>query len=84
LGGASVILRYSALQYLSIGDTSVITYASPVLVIILAHFCLGEKMGIVPILAAILTLGGLVVVTRPPFLTGEQSYNTRNLVKQKI
>jgi len=83
LGASSVILRYYALEYLSIADTSVITYATPVLVTVMAHFVLGEKMGIVPVLAAILTFGGVVVMTRPPFLTGQKSFNTRNLVIEK-
>jgi len=80
LGGASVILRYFALEYLTIGDTAVITYATPVLVTIMAHFFLGEKMGIIPVLVAIVTFIGVVVMTRPPFITGEEEFDTNILV----
>lgn len=83
LGSCSVIFRYYALAYLSIGDTSVISYSSPVLVTILAHFFLGEKTGVVPIGAALLTLGGVFVILRPPMLTGEP-FDERRLVRSRV
>jgi len=79
-----VILRYFALEYLSIGDTAVITYATPILVTVLAHFCLGEKAGIVPFIAAFITFGGVIAMTRPPFLTGQESFDQENLVRAKL
>ncbi|CAL8104295.1 unnamed protein product [Orchesella dallaii] len=80
LGSSSVILRYYSLQYLTIGDTSVISYATPVLVTVLAHFFLGEKCGIFSILIAIITLCGVVIVTKPPILTGAEELDTNILI----
>jgi len=80
IGSTSVILRYFALQYLTIGDTSVITYSTPVLVTILAHFFLGEKCGVIPIIVAITTLGGVIVITRPPVITGAESFDNDTLI----
>jgi len=80
IGSTSVILRYYALQYLTIADTSVITYSTPVLVTVMAHFFLGEKCGVVPIIVAFTTLVGVGIVTKPPLLTGAESFDTNTLV----
>jgi len=80
IGSSSVILRYYALQYLTIGDTSVITYSTPVLVTVLAHFFLGERCGVFPIIVAFVTLCGVVIVTKPPLLTGAAGFDTNTLV----
>jgi len=80
LGATAVILRYFSLQYLSIGDTSAITYATPILVTVLAHLCLGEKSGIVPLVGALITFSGVVVMARPPFLTGKADFDPEHLV----
>lgn len=52
------------------------------LVIVMAHFCLGEKAGFVPFLAAIFALCGVIAITRPPFLTGEETFDVENLVRK--
>ncbi|ODM97265.1 Solute carrier family 35 member G1 [Orchesella cincta] len=80
IGSSSVILRYYALQYLTIGDTSVITYSTPVLVTVLAHFFLGERCGVFPIIIAFTTLCGVIIVTKPPILTGESGFDTNMLI----
>jgi len=82
IGSTSVILRFYALQYLTIGDTAVITYSTPVLVTVMAHFFLGEKCGVVPIIVAFTTLAGVVIVTKPPLLTGGDSFDTEAIVSQ--
>jgi len=80
LGGMSVMFRYYALEYLTLADTSVITYSSPILVTILAHFLLGETMGIVPVFVTILTLCGVVLIAHPPILTGEDEFEPGKLI----
>ncbi|XP_021959979.1 solute carrier family 35 member G1 isoform X2 [Folsomia candida] len=80
IGSSSVILRYYALQYLSIGDTSVITYSTPVLVTVMAHFFLGERCGVIPVIVSFTTLAGVVIVTKPPLLTGAESFDTDTLI----
>jgi drug/metabolite transporter (DMT)-like permease len=80
IGSTSVILRYYALQYLTIGDTAVITYSTPVLVTVMAHFFLDEKCGVIPVIIAFTTLGGVIIVTRPPLLTGGEAFDNDTLV----
>lgn len=81
IGSASVILRYYALKYLTIADTSVITYSTPVLVTVLAHFFLKERCGVFPIFIAFVTLCGVVIVTKPPILTGATEFDSDTLVR---
>jgi drug/metabolite transporter (DMT)-like permease len=75
-----VILRYYALEYLTIGDTSVITYSTPVLVTVMAHFFLGEKCGVVPSIIVFTTLAGVIIAIKPPLLTGGESFDNNILV----
>lgn len=84
IGSTSVILRYYALQYLTIGDTSVITYSTPVLVTVLAHFFLGERCGVFPIIIAMVTLCGVIIVTKPPILTGATEFDANTLVRPNL
>ena len=84
MGCTSVLLRFYSLKYLTLADSSVISYASPVFVVISAHFCLGEKCGIVPIIVAFLTTVGVFVTMRPPVFTGEASFDTGTLVNACI
>ena len=76
----SVVLRYYALEYLTIGDTSVISYSTPVLVTILAHFMLGERAGLLSFIVAFTTLVGVVIVAKPPMLTGATSFTSGALL----
>ena len=78
-----MILLYKSLAYLSIGDATVIACSSPVVVIVLAHFFLGERAGIVPMFAALVALAGVVTIAQPPILTGKNSFNENQLVIRK-
>ncbi|OXA38335.1 hypothetical protein Fcan01_26818 [Folsomia candida] len=68
-GCSSIIFRFYSLEYITLADASVVSFSSPVLVAILAHFCLGEKCSVVSICVAILTVLGVVVIARPSILT---------------
>ncbi|XP_021958875.2 solute carrier family 35 member G1 isoform X2 [Folsomia candida] len=68
-GCSSIIFRFYSLEYITLADASVVSFSSPVLVAILAHFCLGEKCSVVSICVAILTVLGVMVIARPPLLT---------------
>lgn len=46
----------------------------------MAHKVLGEKCGLVPIVSAIFTLLGVIVISRPPHLTGEEEFDLNSLV----
>lgn len=61
-----------------------ISFTTPVFVSILAYFLLGEKLGITPIAIALVTLIGIGVIARPPFLSGAQGFDPENLVRTSI
>lgn len=63
-----------------IGDVTVISFTTPVFVSILAYIVLGEKIGITTIVVALITLLGIGVIARPPFLSGSQGFDPQNLV----
>lgn len=77
--GAAVVAQVYSLQYLSIGDSTVICFSTPVFITFLAHFILGEPLGIVPVATSVFTLGGVIVIMRPPVLTGGE-LSVENLV----
>ncbi|CAL8110017.1 unnamed protein product [Orchesella dallaii] len=79
-GCTAVILQFYALNYIEIGDVTVISFTTPVFVSILAYFFLGEKLGIVPVLIALITLIGIGIITRPPILSGSQEFDPFNLI----
>lgn len=63
---------------MTIGDMTVIVFSSPVVTNFIAHFLVGEPCGIFFVFTAILTLCGVGLITKPPFLTGSSTfdYNT--------
>jgi drug/metabolite transporter (DMT)-like permease len=57
-----------------LGDSSVICNSYPVFVSILASLFLGEPFGgIFMFFATMVTLGGVVIVSRPPFMFGGET-----------
>jgi len=65
---------------LTVADALVITACVPVFVAIVAHWLLGEKSGIFPIVAALLTILGVGIIARPPMLMGTEEFNSETLV----
>lgn len=75
-----VVLQFYSLQYLDVADSMVITSSTSVFVAVLAHCFIGEKCTIFPILTAILTIGGVFVISRPPVLTGKSHFDADILI----
>ena len=84
MGVGIMIFNTQSLQYLTLADSNAITYSTPIAVAIFARIFLGEACGIVSILIALTTFLGVCVLTRPPFLTGAESFDNNILVKLKI
>ncbi|CAL8103005.1 unnamed protein product [Orchesella dallaii] len=70
IGCAADIFQYYSLKYLPLADSTVIAFSTPIFVCVVAHYCLGEKCGVVPLFIAILTLCGVIVISKPHLLTG--------------
>jgi hypothetical protein len=49
----------------------------------LAHFFLGERCGVIPIIVSLTTIIGVGVVAKPPLITGQDSFDNDKLVKEK-
>ncbi|CAG7720923.1 unnamed protein product [Allacma fusca] len=79
-GFANIIFQIFALQYISLGDQMVISSSQPVFVTIVAYFVLGEKCGVIPIITCLITIIGVGIVARPPFLTSEAGFDTNVLI----
>jgi drug/metabolite transporter (DMT)-like permease len=77
----AVVSHFYAFQYLPVGDAIVISSCSPVFVTLIAHLFLGEKCGFFPVIAAILTMVGVGVISRPTLLTGALEYDSETLVR---
>jgi len=80
MGSSAIILQFYSFKYISIADSTVICFATPVFVTLAAHVCLGEKSGIIPVIAGVVVLLGVGVIARPPLITGEEEFNNDNLV----
>ncbi|ODM95118.1 Solute carrier family 35 member G1 [Orchesella cincta] len=79
----SVAITYgliASFKYISVADTRTILAASVITVNFFGWICLGEKCGVVPILVAVMALCGIGVMTRPPMLTGAESFDNETLI----
>ena len=70
VGFGSIASDFLAVQYIPIGDSTVLVMLSPMIAAILGYFVLGEPWRVPEFIATILSLTGAVCVARPPFLFG--------------
>lgn len=77
-GFFGVFGSYFSLMYLSISDSVLISFLSPSLTIILAWIVLREKVHSYEAFGCILSLLGVALIVRPPFLFGNSFMNDNN------
>lgn len=75
LGTAGLMLSFYAFQNMTLGDSSVIIFSTPVFVAIFSRVFLGEPCGLFNIFTIALTLLGIVFIVKPPALFGEGDSN---------
>nr|XP_037272737.1 solute carrier family 35 member G1-like [Rhipicephalus microplus] len=68
LGASSLFLRFYAIHYMPIADASVIIFSVPVFVSALARIFLKEPCSIFHLAAVLVTVVGLVLITKFPIL----------------
>lgn len=73
-GTAALLLQFYAFQHLPLGDASVIVFSAPVFVAIFARIFLKEKCSMFQAVVILLTIGGVTLITRPPWLFGNLSH----------
>jgi uncharacterized membrane protein len=79
-GFASIFCYFLAVQRIPVSDVSVLGSLQMIAVAVLAHFTLGERCGVTPALAAVLTIGGILCIAKPPLLTGREDFDMDTLV----
>ncbi|CAG7828486.1 unnamed protein product [Allacma fusca] len=81
VGGTTLVLLFYSFRLLPLGDAATIIFSSPVFVMVMSHLWLREPCGFYRTLIVFLLVGGVVLITKPPFifpnqLDGEQeTYN---------
>ncbi|KAF5287174.1 hypothetical protein FQR65_LT12303 [Abscondita terminalis] len=70
-GTAALMLSFYAFRHMPLADASVIVFSVPVFTTVFARMFLKEPCGIFSVFSVILTLIGVVFITRPPLLFSE-------------
>lgn len=71
VGTTGLMLSFYAFRHMPLADASVIIFSTPVFVAIFARLFLKESCGVFNIITIILTLIGVILITRPPLLFGD-------------
>lgn len=69
-GFTAFTISYYALSYMSLADSSTIVFSAPVYVSVIACVVLKEPCGLFQVFTIIITIVGVVLVSRPTFLFG--------------
>lgn len=69
-GTAALMLSFYAFRHMPLADASVIVFSVPVFTAIFARMFLKEPCGLFNVFSVILTLIGVVLITRPPLVFG--------------
>jgi len=70
-GGLRIFFIFTSFSRLPLGDTTTILFSSPVIVMVLSMFILHERCGIFRMVAATTLLGGVILISKPPFIFGQ-------------
>jgi drug/metabolite transporter (DMT)-like permease len=68
LGFVGMAFSFLAVEYMPVADASVLVMQSPVLAAILSYFILGEPWRLAEFIATIISMIGVVMISRPSFL----------------
>lgn len=67
-GYVTFAMSYYALSYISLSDSSAISFSAPVFVAVIAYFALKEPCGLFQVITVIGTVIGVFLIARPSFL----------------
>lgn len=68
MGTTGLMLSFYAFRHMPLADASVIIFSTPVFVAIFARIFLNEQCSLFNIVTIVLTLMGVILITRPPFI----------------
>lgn len=72
-GFITACCNYYSIKLISLGDASTIAFSSPVFVSIFACLCLQEPCGTIQVITALMTVMGVTLICKPPFIFGGDS-----------
>lgn len=72
-GAIALSLTFYAIRHMPLADASVIVFSVPVVVAIFARIFLKEPCGLFHYFTLFLTMLGVLLITRPPFLFGQST-----------
>ncbi|KAF4531657.1 hypothetical protein B566_EDAN018104 [Ephemera danica] len=75
VGTTGLMLSFYAFRHMPLADASVIVFSVPVFVAVFARIFLKEPCGIFHVVTILLTLVGVVLITRPPMVFGSKVNN---------
>ncbi|KAI1290290.1 Solute carrier family 35 member G1 [Halotydeus destructor] len=75
-GFVSFALAYSSLHLIPLGDSSTIVFSAPVYVGIFACILIGEACGVFQIAIIVITMTGVILISKPTFLFGDSDPST--------
>lgn len=70
VGTTGLMLSFYAFRHMPLADASVIIFSTPVFVAIFARLFLKEPCGVFNVITVMLTLIGVLLITRPPLIFG--------------
>jgi drug/metabolite transporter (DMT)-like permease len=70
VGFGSIAAGYLAIEYIPLGDSTVLVMLSPMIASILGYLILGEPWRLPEFVATVISFTGAIFVARPPFLFG--------------
>lgn len=70
VGTIALTSFFYAFQYTSVGDATAIVFGSPVFVGVFARIFLKEAFGIFDFILVVIVIGGVFLISQPPFLFG--------------
>jgi drug/metabolite transporter (DMT)-like permease len=71
VGCAGLVLSFYSFRHMQLADASVIIFSTPVFVAIFARLFLKEECGLFNVVTILLTLIGVLLITRPPLVFGD-------------
>ncbi|EDO48901.1 predicted protein [Nematostella vectensis] len=70
LGAAGVLLKYYSFKNLSVSDATVLSFTTPIFAALFGYILLKESLHWMDGLAAMFSLGGVILTARPSFIFG--------------
>ena len=72
LGGLLLLCVYYTVAHIPIGNASAIFFCSPMFTFMFATVTLDEKLGLFRVMLSLFMLGGVTLMSRPPFIFGHE------------